>query len=283
MSSLRHLPKQRIPVVTSLLPGQVDIWRVWLDISEVGIQALWKVLSDQERSRALRLRDERLQRRFIAAHGGLRRILARYTGVQPHLLVFGWGAYGKPYLVQEPEAAPIYFNLSHSLDLMLLAVTRTCDLGIDLEVVRPLPEMEAMVNEYFSPLEKEAFFCLHPTLREKAFFQAWTLKEAFLKARGQGFALPFDRFSVAFGPGESAALLNAPDDPAAAAHWRMVQLLPQEGYSAALSLPSGFTPRLFYKDLNWGAVTRPCPETSPCQAVTEILQIWSEFVYSDSY
>ena len=283
MSSITQLRRERIPVLTSLLPGQVDIWRMQLDLNECGIQALWKVLSEQERSRALRLRDHNLQRRFIAAHAGLRRILARYIAKQPQEMEFGWGNHGKPYLIQEPNTPPFYFNLSHSQDLMLLAVSRTCDLGLDLEAVRPMPEMDGMVNDYFSETERASFFRLHASLREKAFFQAWTLKEAYMKGRGTGFSLPFNRFSVAFGPGEAAALLSADDDPAAASRWRLLQLAPADGFTGALALPAGFTPRLFYKNLKWEPSFRPAAEAAVRPAYTEILQIWSEFVYSDSF
>ena len=115
-----------------------------------------------------------------ASHAALRAILGQYTGAP---LDFATGEYGKPYLPADPH---LHFNLSHSHQLALVAVSRDVEVGVDVEWFRPLPACLAIAERFFPPAELAALMDALPADREREFFRLWTRIEARLKARGVG-------------------------------------------------------------------------------------------------
>lgn len=150
------------------------------------------LLSADEQARAERLRIPIRRQQFIAARVGLRTILSRYTGIEPQSLVFEYGVYGKPSLVEaryaSPSPAPLHFNMAHADNLALVGVALQ-HIGVDLEQVRPLVAMSEMAEMSFSPDEQNALAALPKERQLAAFFRTWVRKEAFMKADGDGFRL----------------------------------------------------------------------------------------------
>jgi len=144
-----------------------------------------EVLSPDEHARAARLIIPDKRRRFVAARVGLRLILGLATQRRPDALAFGYGASGKPYLVDAPWCE---FNLAHSADVALVAVSQR-PVGVDIEQVRPLPSLSEMAQIAFSPEEQTQLHALDVEQRVSAFFRTWTRKEALMKAHGAGFKL----------------------------------------------------------------------------------------------
>jgi len=153
----------------------VHIWQINLDT----IAPPFEILSIDERSRADRFKFEQHRQRFIAGRGFLRSLLARYLNTDPSTLEFHYGSYGKPFL----KDSLIQFNLAHSQHLALYAVTRDRAVGIDVEQVRAVEQLAALVQRFFLPAEARTIQA-QPDL----FFQYWTCKEAFLKATGTGLS-----------------------------------------------------------------------------------------------
>ena len=216
----------------------VHVWRVPLD-DETRVESYWALLDDEERRRATRFVRDVHRRRFIAAHGALRTILAGYLDARPTALAFVNGEHGKPALRNVTGRPSVEFNLSHSDDLALVAVARARAVGVDLERWSEVEHLE-LAERFFSPGERDALRALAhaPHLVEAGFFAAWTRKEAYLKATGQGIARGLHHFDVALTPGEPARLLADRLDDAATARWSMIALEPAPGYSAALVVAS---------------------------------------------
>ncbi len=210
------------------------VWSVALDQPEERLRELTALLSDDERERAARFHFEHLRKRFLASHGALRCILANYTGMAPAQLRFSVGAFGKPALAE--PASEVRFNLSHSEALALIAVTQNREVGVDVECLRPVRDVEQIAERNFSPREYAAFRLLNEKEKLLAFFNCWTRKEAYIKARGEGLSLPLEQFDVAFVPGEEARLLGTRGDVAEAARWSLTVLHPAKGYAAALAV-----------------------------------------------
>lgn len=202
--------------------GEVHVWRIWLDQHPAVVRQLWGMLSDAERARALQFRFARDRDRFIVAHAALRSILSRYLGIAPADVRFHTSAYGKPVIDADTV---IRFNLSHSGDLALCAIAGEREVGVDVEQIRPDLEWEGLARRFFSADEVAALEALDPGDRLDGFMRCWTRKEAYLKARGEGLALPLDSFSV----------LPAPD-PSIAERWQIVDLTPAPAYVAALAV-----------------------------------------------
>jgi 4'-phosphopantetheinyl transferase len=164
----------------------VHVWRARLDVKGAALARLNRVISPVERARADRLLRAADRRRFVAAHGVLRRILGQYTQVVPRALVFRYGPFGKPELHQETDQPPLAFNLSHSGDCAIYAVAPAGNLGVDIEQVRPLANFERIARRRFPAADVQALFALPAARREAAFFIFWVRNEALVKATGEG-------------------------------------------------------------------------------------------------
>lgn len=225
---------QQPPEDLSLPHGEVHVWRIFLDESLPRLHKLAALLSEDERARAARFRFERDRQRFITARAAFRTILARYQGCEPQALRFDYNAYGKPSLTAEFGGHALGINMAHSQDLALCAVVRGRQLGVDVEQVRALADMEGIAQRFFSPSECAVLNSLAEGEKCEAFYRCWTRKEAFIKACGEGLSMPLDSFEVTLAPGEPAKLVSVEGDPQKAARWSLVALAPAAGYAAAL-------------------------------------------------
>jgi 4'-phosphopantetheinyl transferase len=160
-------------------------------------------------------------------------ILAQYVGCSSDQITLGYRERGKPHLLRQPPGEDLRFNLAHTAGMAIYAVTRGREVGVDIEEVRPLPDAAAIAERFFAPAEVAAFRTVLGTEDEAlAFFNAWTRKEAFLKALGDGLARPLDSFDVSLLPGDAPRLLRIDDHPAQG--WQLHALEPAPGYVAAL-------------------------------------------------
>ncbi len=176
----------------------------------------WGVLSESERARADRIRIGRERGRFIVGRGLLRGLLGEYLGEDPARLVFEVNAHGKPSL--SGEHAWLSFNVAHSRDRIAIAFARERDLGIDIEPIAVDRELDRLAERFFAAGEVAVYLALPPDRRPSGFFRAWTLKEAYIKLKGKGLAIPLDRFEVALDPASPPALLSSMDSPEDSTH-----------------------------------------------------------------
>jgi 4'-phosphopantetheinyl transferase len=206
----------------------VHIWSPPLDQSQIALRWLERVLSAEEAARAERLVFATDRHRYVAAHGLLRLILAGYLGTGPEGVTLERDAGGKPRLAY-PER--LRFNLSHSGSRGLVAVSAEREVGIDIERIREMGDLEGLVQACFSPSEQAALAAVPASQRLRTFFAGWTRKEAFLKALGDGLARSLDSFSLPLAPVEPARLLRPPGAPGC---YTLRALEPAPGYVGAL-------------------------------------------------
>ncbi|NJM60347.1 MAG: 4'-phosphopantetheinyl transferase superfamily protein [Oscillatoriales cyanobacterium RU_3_3] len=215
---------------------EIHLWCVELDRPQSEIQNIAQILSDSELQRADRFRFYRDKKRFIARRGALRAILSRYLNVAPDRVQFSYGPCGKPEIAANSDCKGICFNLSDSQGLALYAVTRGRKIGVDLEQIRAVPNMEEIADRFFSQQESAALQSVAAEEKARAFFNCWTRKEAYIKAMGDGLSFPLDKFSVSLIPGEPAKLLNVEGDRSAAERWYLKELVTAPDCIAAIAV-----------------------------------------------
>jgi 4'-phosphopantetheinyl transferase len=185
-----------------------------LDVPSETSAALYATLSPDDRDRSARFRFERDRQRFIVTHGVLRELLGRYLRTPPGQIRFVYNAFGKPAL--SPEfGSRLKFNLSHSADLALIAIAADADIGVDLEYIRAQPDYAEIARYFFSAAEVDRLNRLPSHLHAQAFLSSWTKKEAYVKACGEGLAMP-----------------HSPP----ARRWSLYTLQPAPGYIGALAV-----------------------------------------------
>jgi 4'-phosphopantetheinyl transferase len=190
------------------MPHHIDVHTLDLDRPDLDLNRLYALLDDEELERSRQFHSDQLRRRYIARRGQLRELLSRYNDQSP---------------------ADIRFvNLSHSLNVCLVAIGRSGELGCDVERRDPTFPSEDIARAFFAPGEVRALETLDRSQQVEAFFNCWTRKEAYIKARGYGVSLPLDSFEVSLAPGEPPALLSGCDG------WSVKSFEPVPGFQGAV-------------------------------------------------
>ncbi|NES02543.1 MAG: 4'-phosphopantetheinyl transferase superfamily protein [Okeania sp. SIO2F4] len=211
-------------------PNNVHIWSTNLKLLPSQIEELSTILSSDEIERANKFYFERDKNRFIIARGKLRKILSRYLNIEPEKLQFTYSDRGKPYL----KDTSILFNLSHSQDLALYAITQVNSIGIDLEYIRPMNDAENLAKRFFSHQEYNLISQLPPQKQQETFFKLWTCKEAYLKATGDGLAGGLEKVEISLNPKKPVEFFSINQDIKEASHWYLHQFIPEPNYIAAV-------------------------------------------------
>ncbi|MBN1527459.1 MAG: 4'-phosphopantetheinyl transferase superfamily protein [Thermoleophilaceae bacterium] len=199
------------------MKSDLRLWEIDLDQSPEWIEAASaRVLAADERPRPGEAEDQ-VRRRRLVARIALRIALSRALDRAPGELRLRRDGSGKPWLEPHDPRAPLHFNLSRTGDCCLIAVARGGPVGVDVEHVVPLPEADDIVRTRFAAEEARAILAREGADRVRAFFNCWTRKEAYLKARGLGLMAPLDHVVVTVGDEPGFVSLHD-DDPRA---WRL--------------------------------------------------------------
>ncbi|WP_244625230.1 4'-phosphopantetheinyl transferase family protein [Rhizobium daejeonense] len=217
----------------------VDIWSWSLDLPDDEIARLATLLSTDEAIRAARFVKERDALRYVAGRGQLRLILGDYLGIAPRRLTFAYNDFGKPYLTSASRT-DLHFNLSHSADRAVLAISDRFPLGIDIEQARPMEEDVA--GHFFSPKECAVLRAMPQHLYIPGFYRCWTRKEAFVKAHGAGLSLALDAFDVPLGNDTALKLERLDDTIGTPDDWSLLDLDVPEGFFGAVAALTVGTP-----------------------------------------
>lgn len=217
------------PKTPSLARDEVHVWRATLDQGPTLLHSLREVLAAGELDRATRFYRQQDRERFIASRGLLREILSKYLGIEPRELHFEYSPFGKPMLVR-PCHRDIGFSLSRSSGLSLYAITASREVGVDVENVRMDFPFEPAATRFFSAAENAMLAALPENVRQQAFFDFWTRKEAYAKASGAGLWLPFDRFAV-----HPRLSVDFPNKNC----WSLWNLVPRSGFVGAVAVEGG--------------------------------------------
>jgi len=219
-----NLPSETLNTVEG-----IHIWHASVDRPDADLSYLESLLSPDEKTRAERFHFSPDKNRYVAARGLLRELLGAYLEQAPATLQFSYAQYGKPSLASENKSSGLCFNVSHSGNLVLYAIAKERNLGIDVEQMRADAAGDEIAQRYFSAREVSDLRSLPPEQKLEGFFNCWTRKEAYLKATGMGLQIALDSFVVSLAPGEAAQFLSGVETK-----WQIAAHRPAEGYAAAV-------------------------------------------------
>lgn len=211
------------------------------------------VLNHDERERAMRLLSPLHQQRFIASHVILREILGLYLHADPAILQFAYNSYRKPTLAA-PFASSLQFNISHSEDLAVYAITRSGDIGIDIEKIGPGYKSD-IAERFFTSAEIAALAALPPSQQAVGFYRVWARKEAIIKANGKGLSQELSSFSVAVEDRLETILTEENS-------WTLIPLAIHPAYAAALASAEPNVSLSIWDMINNKPVPRPARPAS---------------------
>jgi 4'-phosphopantetheinyl transferase len=190
------------------LANQAHVWLALTDVTHCPQrrQSYVTTLSTSERDKYYRFHFERNRLEYLVAHTLVRSTLSRYALIEPRDWSFECNVHGRPEIVTSDGTPGLRFNLSHTRGLVACIVTNTVDCGIDVEYERPLDDLTQLACAAFSIDEQDALRSLPKELQLERFYSYWTLKEAYIKARGLGLSLPLQEFSFGFDEMETPSL-----------------------------------------------------------------------------
>jgi 4'-phosphopantetheinyl transferase len=217
-------------------------------------------ITDQEHvdSQAYFFRRDR--HRSMRSRAVLRQLLGSYLGLDPSHVALTRGVHGKPMVMAEGRGQPLFFNLAHSQGLMLVAIAPDHPVGIDLEAVKPDRDLSAIARRFFTSRECAHWMAVSAPERSRAFMVLWTRKEAALKAAGLGLAGGLEQLEVSADFRRPASLIRAPLEMLPVTRWKLLDLVPADGYHGCLCIESQ---KVVVKQWVWSDASDAHPQAGP--------------------
>jgi 4'-phosphopantetheinyl transferase len=215
-------------------PPAALVWKAWLDVDRAQPAPYRALLSSDELSRAMRYRKDADRDRYVVRRAVLRIVLGRVLGIPQHLLRFGYGPSGKPYIDRPAAGRALRSSVSHADGLAVFGCAFGRDVGVDVERVCVHPDLLAVAESCFSTREQAELRTLPHTSQARAFYRCWTRKEAYVKAIGSGLRASLRDFEVSLDTDKPASLLRVGWSESEPARWRMEELDVPFGYIGAV-------------------------------------------------
>jgi 4'-phosphopantetheinyl transferase len=231
-------PKDSVIISNS----ETHVWLLPLELNKRGLEKAKSLLDNHEKTRAEQFYFHRHRNHYIAARGQMRKLLSQYLNVENDRIKFSYNEFGKPYL----EKNLIQFNLSHSNKLALFAVNLQYELGVDIEWMKRKSNLLQIGKRFFSTNEYAQLKLLPEKLQRQGFFNCWTRKESYIKARGKGLGISLSKFEVSLIPGESVQIKSTAHEPDAVKKWKLYAFNPHAEYAAGLTINTNHTQVCFW-------------------------------------
>ena len=237
----------------SALAHETHVWlaRPQLFIYADRIADFLAQLDPSERDRYHRFFFDKDRHHFLSAHILVRTALSQYVNISPKNWKFTANKYGRPEIASEIDAPPLRFNLSHTNGLVACVVSYEIDCGIDAEEIRSLASYLSIARQMFTKEEYESLTKLPADRQYEAFFNYWTLKEAYIKARGLGLALSTTSFQFFIDASNKVSILFKEDAHDHNGAWQFQLMRPTDDHVVALALRPGSDKRRYVIKQKW--------------------------------
>ncbi|CAN95221.1 4'-phosphopantetheinyl transferase superfamily protein [Sorangium sp. So ce448] len=227
-------------------PGAAHLWYVFCDSArdEALLEAYHRLMAPDEAAQQARFLFAENRHEYLLTRALVRTVLSKYANVAPEAWSFVRNEFGRPQIAGPPGVPPIRFNLSNTRGLIACLVALDRDVGVDVEDTERASSAVDIADRFFSPGEVRALRALPPERQRARFFEYWTLKESYIKARGMGLAIPLDQFSFHLDDGPAIGISFDPrlgDDRSA---WQFALYQPSARHTMAAAIRSGGGPPL---------------------------------------
>ncbi|WP_437323065.1 4'-phosphopantetheinyl transferase family protein [Sorangium sp. So ce381] len=227
-------------------PGAAHLWYVFCDAArdEALLAAYHRLMAPDEAAQQARFLFAENRHEYLLTRALVRTVLSKYANVAPEAWSFVRNEFGRPQIAGPPGVPPIRFNLSNTRGLIACLVALDRDVGVDVEDTERASSAVDIADRFFSPGEVRALRALPPERQRARFFEYWTLKESYIKARGMGLAIPLDQFSFHLDDGPAIGISFDPrlgDDRSA---WQFALYQPSARHTMAAAIRSGGGPPL---------------------------------------
>ncbi|WP_437284459.1 4'-phosphopantetheinyl transferase family protein [Sorangium sp. So ce406] len=227
-------------------PGVAHLWYVFSDAvrDEALLAAYHRLMAPDEATQQARFLFADNRHEYLLTRALVRTVLSKYADVAPEAWTFVRNEFGRPAIAGPPGVPPLRFNLSNTQGLIACLVALDRDVGVDVEDTERASSATEIADRFFSPAEVRALRAQPPERQRARFFEYWTLKESYIKARGMGLAIPLDRFSFHLDDGPTIGISFDPrlDDDRAA--WQFALYRPSARHTMAVALRRGSDPPL---------------------------------------
>ena len=229
-------PPDGIVTDRRLEAGLCHVWVASLTADAAELGRLSRTLSETEHQRAGQFRFEKDRNAYVQCRGMLRNLLGSYLELSPETLCFSANGRGKPYLSEASNPLDVRFNLSHSDGMALFALTRSSEVGVDIERLQRFSDWTSVSEMAFSPREKAELTALSRENRVVGFFNGWTRKEAVAKATGEGLSLGLKHIEVSLTPGAPCRILGLRGVTGGISDWSLRHLDPAPDFVGAVAI-----------------------------------------------
>jgi 4'-phosphopantetheinyl transferase len=223
--------------IISLTPAEIHLWLAFYeDITDERLHSTYRELLDAaEKEQEPRFYFAEDRRRYLITRALVRTVLSRYVYIHPREWTFSTNPYGCPEIVNAQAVdAGLSFNISHTHSLIVLGVTNGRALGVDVENFRAREVSIEIADRFFAPQEVAALTAAPARRQQYRFFEYWTFKEAYIKARGMGLSLPLDKFSFHYPDDRTVKIAIEPELADESARWQFWQFRPRPEYLVAI-------------------------------------------------
>jgi len=230
------------------LDGEIHLWSSLLDQPDDIINYFWTILSNEEKDRIDKFKFKSLRERHTVSKGLLKSFIANYLNIETEEINFVQNEYGKPSLQPELNEVNLQFNVSHSEQLGMFAFTTGKELGIDVELIQEIPNLNQIVDICFSEFEKDWFYKSDPNQQKELFYKVWTGKEAFIKAIGTGLSFPLNEIEFIINTNKTIELQRVHGDQSYWGKWNIYTFNPLPNFISSLVME---TNELMIRRYSW--------------------------------
>jgi len=218
---------------------EIHLWHVYDEnIRHSGLLSQYfDILSEEECIQQKRFYFEKDRHQYLITRAMVRSVLSLYeTSIAPQEWTFQKNDFGKPLISNQSLIKPLNFNISHTEQLIIMAITSNRKIGVDVEYLPRLGKILDIANRFFSPAEVRQLLALPPEKQKNRFFDLWTLKEAYIKACGMGLSIPLNHFRYSFSRRGKISISFDPARQDQPESWQFWQIHPNDTHKISLAI-----------------------------------------------